>query len=344
MTTRMRLTVFAFALSAAAAALIFTGLGAAQNRTATDNAFVQGDVTPVGARVAGHVVEEAVRDHQVVAAGDLLYRLDQDDYAARVREARAQLQAREAALAALVQEEALQAAQIAQAEAGVAAARATADRSRRDHLRAVSLQAGGWVSEARADQVWALRAESAADLQRALADLVAARRRLEVIRSERPQLAAARDAAAATLTLAEVDLRDTEVRAPTDGVVGERQARLGQYVRPGTVMIALVARRLWITANFKETQLAGVRDGDPVRITVDALPDAQFMGVVESLSPASGAEFALLPPDNATGNFTRIVQRVPVRIALDPGQSQAGRLKPGMSARVRLLAPRPSAS
>ena len=168
------------------------------------------------------------------------------------------------------------------------------------------------------------------------ANAAAAQERITVLESQRPQLQADIRSAEAAVVLAQLDVESTTVRAPVAGRVSERAARKGQYVRPGTQLIGLVPTDMWVVANFKETQLNGMRIGDAVEIKVDAVPDAKFHGRVESLSPASGAQFALLPPDNATGNFTRIVQRVPVRIALDDTRD-LDRLLPGMSASVHVV-------
>ena len=160
---------------------------------------------------------------------------------------------------------------------------------------------------------------------------------MSVLETQRPQLEADIDAAVAALKLAEIDLENTLVRSPSDGWVGERQARVGQYVRPGTLLIAVIPQDFWVVANFKETQIPAMQSGDGVAISIDGIPGIDFMGHVESLSPASGAQFALLPPDNATGNFTRIVQRIPVKITFDPNQPGLDRLRPGMSAVVSLV-------
>nr|WP_287259591.1 HlyD family secretion protein [Mesorhizobium sp.] len=172
----------------------------------------------------------------------------------------------------------------------------------------------------------------------AQANLAAARQQMHVLETQRPQLDADIAAAAAALTLAEIELASAVVRSPADGWVGERQARVGQYVRAGTLLVAVVPRNFWVVANFKETQIPALRIGDSVAISIDAIPGREFRGRVESFSPASGAQFALLPPDNATGNFTRIVQRIPVKITLDAGQPDLDRLRPGMSAVVALSA------
>ncbi|MET0531844.1 MAG: HlyD family secretion protein, partial [Microvirga sp.] len=166
--------------------------------------------------------------------------------------------------------------------------------------------------------------------------VAAARRQMDVLESQRPQLHADIDAAAAALRLAEIELENTAIRSPSDGWVGERQARVGQYVRPGTLLLAIVPEDVWVVANFKETQIPDLHIGDSVSVAIDGIPGAGFRGRLESFSPASGAQFALLPPDNATGNFTRIVQRIPVKITLDPGQAGLENLRPGMSAVVAL--------
>ena len=224
---------------------------------------------------------------------------------------------------------------IERAVATLNGATANAERATRDFGRVRELTESGWASHARRDQVEADHLQAQAKVAEARADLAAARRQLDVLESQRPQLQADIDAAAAALRLAQIDLEDTVVRAPSDGRVGERQAKPGQYVRPGTLVLAIVPHDVWVVANFKETQIAHLHVGDDVTVSVDGVPGARFAGRVESLAPASGAKFALLPPDNATGNFTRIVQRIPVKITLLPGQPALDDLRPGMSAVVK---------
>lgn len=302
----------------------------------TDNAYVRGDVTPIGIKVAGLVSEVVVTDNQQVRAGDILFRLDDRDYRARVDEALAMLAARKAELVALDSRLARQRSVILEAGARLRSAEAEADRSGRELARIEALRSQGWVTRARGDEALAASERALAGVSGAGAGLMGSHAEVGVIESQRPQLLAAVQSAEAELRLARIDLESTVVRAPADGRVAERQARKGQYVRPGTPLIALVSGDVWVVANFKETELRGVRPGERVSITVDALPGRTFDGRVDSLSPASGAQFALLPPDNATGNFTRIVQRIPIRISIVGGPAVRRDLRPGMSARVRL--------
>ncbi len=311
------------------------GLVGAGRVGGTDNAYVRGDVTPVGTKVAGLIREVLVSDNQEVEAGEVLFRIDDRDYRARVDQARAELAGRRAEIASLDRSLALQAASVRQAAAAVAAAGAEARHARRELARIGALRSEGWVTRARGDEAVAAAEKAAAQVSGAEAGLGGSRDQAEVIESRRPQLLAAIEAAQAALRLAEIDLESTVVRAPADGRVAERQVRKGQYVRPGTQLIALVSRDVWVVANFKETELRGIRVGEPVSVVADALPGHRFTGRVQSLSPASGAQFALLPQDNASGNFTRIVQRIPIRITLRAGEPGLEALRPGMSVKVR---------
>jgi membrane fusion protein (multidrug efflux system) len=329
-----RVAICGILIASAASAGAAYGFIGFSDSTSTDNAYVRGDVTPISAKISGYVVEVGVHDNQQVRAHDLLFRIDDVDFEAKVAQARAALESRKTAVGNLDSRLALQRATIKQAQALVAGANAEAERSSRDLTRTQELNRGGWASQARSEQVLSSSQQASAKVAEAQANLTAANRQIEVIESQRPQLLADIQAAEATLRLAQFDLEGTVVRAPVDGWVGERQARIGQYVRPGSLLIALVSRDIWVVANFKETQLPLIGVGSEVSVTADGVPGAKFRGSVESLSPASGAQFALLPPDNATGNFTRIVQRIPVRIALAPEQSGRDRLRPGMSAVV----------
>jgi membrane fusion protein (multidrug efflux system) len=304
--------------------------------TATGNAYVQGDVTPISPKVSGYIAEVAIRDHQAVKAGDVLFRIDDSEHRARVSQAVAGVATRHAMLGNLASRVEQQRAVIEQAIAAQRGAEAEARRAELDFARFRELAARNFVSQARLDQAEAEHLRNRAGVAQAVANVAAAQGQLEVLQSQRPQLLADIDAALAALRLAEIELDNTLVRSPSEGRVGERQARLGQYVRPGSILVAIVPQEFWVVANFKETQIGGMRTGDPVTISVDGIPGTTFGGRIDSLSPASGAEFALLPPDNATGNFTRIVQRIPVKIAFDQGQSGVEHLRPGMSAKVKL--------
>jgi membrane fusion protein (multidrug efflux system) len=307
---------------------------AALRSTSTDDAYVNGDVTPISPKISGYIVEVAVRDNQSVKAGDILFRIDDSDYRARVDQACATVDGKRAMLANLNSRLTLQGAIVDQAASVLQAAEADADFANLDYDRIRGLAGDGWASRARNDQARANYLRSSAKVAEAKANLAAARLQTDVLKSQRPQFQADVDAAAAALKLAQIELDNTVVRAPSDGWVGERRARVGQYVRPGTLLIAVVSDDFWVIANFKETQIPAVRAGDAVSISVDGVGSAKFTGLIDSVSPASGAQFALLPPDNATGNFTRIVQRIPVKITFDKGQQGLDQLRPGMSATV----------
>jgi membrane fusion protein (multidrug efflux system) len=302
----------------------------------TDDAYVRGDITQISPKVAGHIVQVAVRDNQPVKAGDLLFRIDDRDYRARLLQAQAALAARRAAIGNLDAQLHLQNAAIRQARAMVSEAVAEAGRTQRDVDRGRELVGGQLIAASQFDQLEVAAKAASSRAAESDAGLAVAQQRISVLESQRPQLEADIRAAEAAVALAQLDVESTAVRAPVDGRVSERLARVGQYVRTGTQLISLVPTNLWVVANFKETQLAGMHAGDKVQIAIDAVPGTTFSGELESLSPASGAQFALLPPDNATGNFTRIVQRVPVRIALVDGAPSLAALRPGMSATVRV--------
>ncbi len=292
----------------------------------TDNAYVAAHIHTVSARVAGTIQEVLVEENQVVAAGSVLARLDSRDFEVRRQQARAQLaQAR----AQVQQAEA----QIAQAQAQVAREQARDIKAAQDLERATSL----YQSNA--------AAISKQEFQQAKADFDAARAALQGMQAaveSAGALAAAAQAqekvAQANLDDAELQLSYTELVAPAAGRIGKKNLESGNRVQPGQALLALVGPEVWVTANFKETQLHRMQPGQAVRVELDAFPGRTFSGRVESLSPASGAQFALLPPDNAIGNFTRIVQRVPVRIAIEAqGLGDcAGRVVPGMSATVQV--------
>jgi membrane fusion protein (multidrug efflux system) len=353
----------------------------------TDDATLRSDLTPLSTRVSGTVAQVAVNDYQKVKAGDLLVQIKDDDYRAQVEQAQAAVRAAEAAIENNQRQKALQDARIAQAQAGIEAARAQvaqaqagieasqaqikgaeaaaqatkADvvRTESERRRQESLVEASAATRQRLEQVvadaerfrsilasreaelaqshagLAVRKSDLAQAEAALlgrnADLEAQRRQRAVLDSQEGQLRADLSAKQAGLKVAETNLEYTRIVAPADGVVGERKVRAGQLVSPGTQAISLVQSAPWVMANYKETQLTDVRKGDPVEITVDAFPGLTIKGRVEEIAPASGSQFALLPPDNATGNFTKIVQRIPVKIVLDAGANVRERLRPGMS-------------
>lgn len=301
----------------------------------TDNAYVRGEVTPIAPKVAGYVVAVPVDDNQVIHAGDVLFRIDDADYRARVAQARAVVAMRRAAIANLESQRDLQNALIAQAEAEVVAAIAEQQRAEldRDRYAALAKTSAASTQKFEAARATAARADASVDAVRARSK--AEHGKLAVLEAQRNEALAALDQAEAVLALAEIDLADTVVRAPISGIVANRQVRVGRYVTPGAPLLSVVPLEdVWIVANFKETQLSHMAVGQPVRVMVDGFPGIEIAGTIDSLAPGSGATFSLLPPDNATGNFIRIVQRVPVKIRLSADNPLAGRLVPGLSVEV----------
>jgi membrane fusion protein (multidrug efflux system) len=298
----------------------------------TDDAYVGGDITVIAPKVSGFIARVAVADNQTVHAGDVLVKLDDRDYVAARARAVAAVAAQQAALANLVATRHLQEAVIAQAQAGIAAADAEIERSKEDQARYRRLQQSSAVSLQESQKADADYKDAIASGARARATVSASQRQLDVIDSQSQQAQAALAQANADRDVAELNLSYTELRAPMDGTVGNRSARPGSYATIGAQLMSLVpARGLWVDANFKESQLARMHAGQPVFVEADVLPGQVFHGRVASLAPATGAVFSVLPAENATGNFTKIVQRVPVRVLLDGDASALGQLRPGLS-------------
>ena len=298
----------------------------------TEDAYVGGDITVISPKVSGYIVSAAVSDNQAVHAGDLLVKLDDRDYRAALDKAEAAVAAQQALLTNLDATRSLQQAVISQTKAGVIATTAETTRARDDEQRYQNLSAKSAVSLQSAQRADADYRQAQANGQKAQAVQLAAERELDVIASRRQQAIAALAQAVAERDIARLNLSYTELRAPIDGTIGNRRARNGAYAAAGSHMMSLVpARGLWVDANFKESQLARLRPGQAATIEADILPGHQFHGHVASVAPATGAQFSVLPPENATGNFTRIVQRVPVRIMLDDADSVLGTLRPGLS-------------
>ncbi|MBX9634445.1 MAG: HlyD family secretion protein [Magnetospirillum sp.] len=303
----------------------------------TDDAYVEGDITNMAPKVSGHVVQVAVTDNQPVKAGDVLVRIDDRDFQARVAEARAVVAARKAAALQLDDKVAVQQAMLMQAGAGIASAQADLKRSRADLQRTERLVKDDYVSRQRFDSQAAEAAKAEASVKGTNAQAVGAKRQMAVLQADRDIADAQLEQARAQLTLAEADLDATIIRAPADGVVGNRVVREGMYARIGQHLLSVVPlSTVWIDANFKETQIGRMAPGARAEISVDAFPDTKIVGTVTGFAPASGAKFSLLPPENATGNFTKIVQRLPVRIQLPPDTPLAGRLRPGLSVTVHV--------
>jgi len=298
----------------------------------TNDAYVKSDMTRLSSRAAGEVLTVAVDDFQRVKAGDLLVQIDPADYQAQVALAEAGVAAAQAAFDNLANQVELQYATIAQAEAQLVSAAAQEVETREEQERQQSLTQTEAGTRQKLEQAVAANARAQADVRASRAVIAAQRHQLEVLSGTKKQRAADIEAAKATLAAAKLKLGYTRITAPFDGVVGDRQVQPNDYVNIGSNLINVVPLpNVYIIANYKETQLTRVRPGQSVEVTVDSFPNERLHGRVERISPASGSQFALLPPDNATGNFTKVVQRVPVRIVLDKGQPLLERLLPGMS-------------
>lgn len=302
----------------------------------TENAQVRGQVTLISPQLGGYIVEVPVQDFQHVRHGDLLVKIDDRIYRQRVAQGGAQVAAAKAALANATQQRRSAEAAIAQGSAGIDNAQAQAVKAEADLHRVEELVADGSLSQRERDQARAARAQAVAAVTQARASLDIARENLRSVEVNRGSLEAAVASAEAALQLARIDLANTEIRAPRDGQLGQVGVRLGAYVNAGSQLTAIVPDALWVIANMKETQMAHVLPGQPATFLVDALDHARLKGNVERISPATGSEFSVLPADNATGNFVKIAQRIPVRIAIDPDQPLAARLRPGMSVVVSI--------
>jgi membrane fusion protein (multidrug efflux system) len=352
----------------AAAGLLFgivghwTGWQGSRPDQETDDASLKADMTPLSTRISGTVRRVNVGDYQSVKAGQTLIELDDDDYRAILDQARAALAASEAALEDNQAAKRIQDAQVDAAKAGIVQAQAAIDAAKagiaavspelnkaltelhrqqalfdtkaatHQQLEAATAQEGqlsGLLDARKAD-----RARAEGGLATSQSQLEAAKRQREALNTKDDVYRADIEAKKATIVVAQVNLAYTRITAPTDGTVGERHVLAGQLVAPGTQMIDLVQSDVWVQANFKETQLTNMLVGDSADVRIDTFPNRVFHGKVDQLSPASGSQFALLPPDNATGNFTKVVQRVPVKIVFFPGQPYLERLRPGFSAVV----------
>ncbi|WP_218578413.1 HlyD family secretion protein [Vineibacter terrae] len=328
-------------LGLAGAALV-VGLGAAWQAhhwwtvgrffESTDDAYVGGEITVVAPKVAGFIAEVVVTDNQAVRAGDLLVKLDDRDYRAALAKAKAAVARQQASLLNLDATRRLQLAVIAQARAVIDATDAEIVWTRDDQVRYRQLAATAAASVQLAQKADSAYKQAMAAGEKARASLEAAQHQLDVIDAQKQQARAALAGARAERDIARLNLSYTELRAPVDGTVGNRSARRGAFASVGAQLLSIVpAQGLWVDANYKENQLAHIRPGQPVTIAADVLPGQVFHGRVVSLAPATGARFSVLPPENATGNFTKIVQRVPVRIELEGDAAVLGRLRPGLS-------------
>ena len=298
----------------------------------TDDAYLDADSVIVSPKISGYIAEVAVQDNEPVHAGQVLARIDDRDYRTALASAQAAVMAERAAIDDLTQQIGEQQLVVAQAQATVEADQAALTFAAQDYQRYLSLSRSGAGTLQSAQQATSTIRQDQADLSRDMTAVAAARKQIGVLGAQLAQARAVLIQQQAREHQAELNLSYTTITASIDGTVGVRTVRVGQYVQAGTQLMAVVPlQAVYVTANFKETQLTNVEAGQPVSISVDTFPDATVHGVVDSIAPASGEEFALLPPDNATGNFTKIVQRVPVKIRIDPRDPLLGRLRPGMS-------------
>jgi membrane fusion protein, multidrug efflux system len=301
----------------------------------TDDAYVQSDVSLISPKVEGYIKKVKVADNQEVTEGAILFVIDDRDFKAKVALAEAAVATGEATITTYQSRLQLQQAMIDQAAASVKSAEADLTRAQQDYKRYSALLSTDFASRQRFEQAEADARKGEAALARSRAAFAAEQNQLAVLRSQQHEEEAKLKQARANLQLAQNDLDNTVIRAPISGVAGNRAGQVGQYVKAGTQLLSLVPlSHLYVTANFKETQLTHMRPGQLAQVSVDAYPDLTLDGRIESFAPASGAQFSLLPPDNATGNFTKIVQRVPLRIALPTNTPLAGRLRPGLSVTV----------
>jgi multidrug resistance efflux pump len=302
----------------------------------TDNAFVRGQVTIISPQVSGYVTSVAVQDYQTVRQGQLLATVDDRIYRQQVDQAVANLHAAEAALRNSPNSQASAQGTVAQRNAAIASAEATLVQAQANATRARTLFAGGWVAQANIDTTQATLRAAQAAVAEARAGAGVAQTGVSSVVVSRGSLEAAVENARAAVRLAQINLDNTRIVAPASGRLGEVAVRLGQSVASGTQLTSLVPDHIWVNANMKETQLKNIRVGQPVEMSVDSLGGQTVRGRVERISPATGSEFTVIRPDNATGNYTKVAQRIPVRVALDPNQALAARLAPGMSVVARI--------
>ncbi|QIH09235.1 MULTISPECIES: HlyD family secretion protein [unclassified Pseudomonas] len=303
----------------------------------TDNAYVQGEITRVSSQLSARIDEVLVQDNQHVEQGQLLARLERADFQLAVDRAQAALATREAerlqAQSKLTQQGSL----IAASEAQVASSQATLGRSQIDLSRAQTLRKPGYVSEERVTTLSADNHIARSQVARAQADLQGQRQQVSALSADIKRLDALIANARADLAQAQLNLSRSEIHAPISGIIGQRAARNGQVVQAGAYLLSIVPDQdIWVQANFKETQIGHMRPGQPAELTFDAYGDTPIQARVESLFAASGAQFSLLPPDNATGNFTKVVQRIPVKLTFASDNPLQGKIRPGMSVTVKV--------
>jgi membrane fusion protein, multidrug efflux system len=303
----------------------------------TDDAYLQADLTPISAKVTGYIRALPVQDFERVRAGQLLAEIVDDDYRAAVAQINASIAAAAAQVEALKAQRPLQEANVRAAKASVESIEANVEQNKRDLARQARLLKTGSSSTEAGEKLQTVRAQLAAQLDQTRAQQTSAARQLDVLAAQQAQAEAAVAAQKASLQIAQLNLSYTRIVAPQDGVIGQRQVKPGQYVGVGGQVTSLTPLpNVWVTANYKETQLTHMRLGERADITVDTFPGHRLHGHVLAFAPGAGSQFALLPPDNATGNFTKVVQRIAVKIAIDDSDGLIDLLRPGMSVVSRI--------
>lgn len=331
--SRLKTIFFALAIIAGALAVLYAWqlLPFQADSQTTDNAYVRGQTTVISPQVGGYVTEVLVRDFADVKEGEPLVRIDDRIYRQRVAQGEAGMASQNASLANAAQSRRSAEAQLRLQEASVANARAQLAKARADIRRVDELVGEGSVSLRERDQTRAALRQAEAGVAQAMAQRDIAREQLRSVDVGQGGLEAQVEGATASRDLAQIDLDNTVIRAPRDGRLSEVSVREGQLVSPGTQMMYLVPEQLWVVANFKEAQTAGIRVGQPATLRIDALGGLELAGTVQSVSPAAGSEFSVIKPDTGAGNFVKVPQRIAVRIRIDPNQEAATRLGPGMS-------------
>lgn len=308
-----------------------------RHNESTDNAYLKADNVIISPKISGYVVEVSVRDNQKVNAGQPLVRIEADDYQAKVEQQGAATLAQEAGLVTLDRQKSLQRSQILQAQAALRAALAQANKATQDYARDKALLAKGFATKDQTDNSRLAVDLAEAGVARSKAELQAARDQLAVTDAREAQNKADLQQTVALAKIGQLDLRHATLQAPINGFIGNKAVEVGQYVRAGTQLMTVVPLdKVFVVANFKETQIKNMHPGQQAKIIVDAYAGKTFEGVIDSIAPAAGSEFSLLPPENATGNFTKIVQRVPVKIALPSNLALTQNLRPGMSVAVTI--------
>ncbi|MDG9927043.1 MULTISPECIES: HlyD family secretion protein [Pseudomonas] len=332
-----RLSIFAIVLVLIALGLFGHWLLVGRFHESTDNAYVQGEITRVSSQLGARIEKVLVTDNQQVEKGQLLLTLEAADFRLELERARAALATREAELAQAQSRLDQQGSLIAASRADVAAGQATLSRTQIDLSRAQALRKPGFVSEERVTTLSADSRVARSQLSKAEADLAAQHQQVDALQADIKRLNAQIANARADIEQAELNLRRTEIHAPISGVIGQRSARSGQVVQAGAYLLSIVpSDDIWVQANFKETQIGRMQPGQVAELTFDAYPDTPIEGRIDSLFAASGAQFSLLPPDNATGNFTKVVQRIPVKLTFAADNPLKGRIRPGMSVEVNV--------